>query len=526
MVRIAYLLLCHGPPERPAAVARLLAAGGDAVAVHYDANASATDTGRLRAALAELPDVVLTQHRFRCGWGEWSLVAATMELARVAIDRFPDATHFYLVSGDCMPIRPRAAIVHALAAGDRDFIEAADFFTSGWIRTGLAEERLTYRHYVNERRHPALFYAMLATQKRLGLSRSLPSGVRVMIGAQWWCLRRQTLLNILAHCALEPKLEQFFRTSWIPDETWFQTLTAHLVPRDQIAGASPTFHVFTDYGMPTVFHDDHADLLSGQPHFFARKIAPEATGLRSELARTYLTGKVAGSQATDGEGASVHAFVTGQGRVGFRFGPRAWERGASIGRGQSLYLICCKKWQIGQRLQQRIATRIGVPGLGYIFDDPSAGLPDLGGLERGMDKRHTHARAFVRLLFEAVGGAALILCLDPGRDGLVRDFMTDACDTRLLDIRCAFTNAEILSHARRIDLAGPDTPTAAFDSLVPVLRAQIAAEAAVLAEAGGNRAWRISDNADNAANAQAVAGFLGIGEDSARGILDTPGLFD
>ncbi|MBL4556202.1 MAG: hypothetical protein JKP98_00140 [Rhodobacteraceae bacterium] len=108
--------------------------------------------------------------------GQWSLVAATLDLARTAIDAFPDATHFFLISADCMPIKPRIAIARALEPADRDHIEAVDFFTSGWIRTGLQEERLIYRHFVNERRRRRTFYAMLAVQQTLGLRRPLPAG--------------------------------------------------------------------------------------------------------------------------------------------------------------------------------------------------------------------------------------------------------------------------------------------------------------------------------------------------------------
>ena len=68
----------------------------------------------------------------------------------------------------------------ALEAGDLDHIEAHDFTESGWIRTGLREERLLYRHWFNERNQPGLFYGALALQRALGLSRRPPAGVSRM----------------------------------------------------------------------------------------------------------------------------------------------------------------------------------------------------------------------------------------------------------------------------------------------------------------------------------------------------------
>ena len=73
-------------------------------------------------------------------------MAASLDLARVALDAFPKATHFYLMSGDCMPIKPAHQIRAVLGENDQDYIEHHDFFTSGWIKTGMRAERLIYRH--------------------------------------------------------------------------------------------------------------------------------------------------------------------------------------------------------------------------------------------------------------------------------------------------------------------------------------------------------------------------------------------
>jgi hypothetical protein len=77
---------------------------------------------------------------------------------------------------------------------------------------------------------------------------------------------------------------RFFRTTWIPDETFFQTLVRHLCPTE-IRSRTLTFLMFTDYGMPVTFYNDHYDLLLiSQDYLFARKISPEARVLEEKLA--------------------------------------------------------------------------------------------------------------------------------------------------------------------------------------------------------------------------------------------------
>ena len=80
------------------------------------------------------------------------------------------------------------------------YIESFDFFDSDWIKTGMKEDRLIYRHFFNERKHKLLFYTSVKLQRRLGLSREIPADMQIMIGSQWWCLRRRTIEWILDFC--------------------------------------------------------------------------------------------------------------------------------------------------------------------------------------------------------------------------------------------------------------------------------------------------------------------------------------
>ena len=231
MAKIAYLLLCHKDPDAVIAQAKRLTSMGDFISIHFDKRASAAEFEQIRAALKDNPRAVFAKERLKCGWGAWSLVAATLSTLETAVENFPRATHFYLLSGDCMPIKS-AAFCHAfLDSAPLDYIEGHDFFDSDWIKTGFKEERLIYRHPFNERTQKRLFYLTYELQRRLGITRSVPSDIRVMIGSQWWCLRRSTVEAILEFCRTRRDVMRFFRTTWIPDETFFQTLVGHLVPR-------------------------------------------------------------------------------------------------------------------------------------------------------------------------------------------------------------------------------------------------------------------------------------------------------
>ena len=98
---------------------------------------------------------------------------------------------------------------------------------------------------------------------------------------------RRTIEAILHFCDTRSDVMRFFRTTWIPDETFFQTLVQQLVAQEEIRSRTLTFLMFTDYGMPLTFYNDHYDLLLSQDYLFARKISPDAKELKRRLGALY-----------------------------------------------------------------------------------------------------------------------------------------------------------------------------------------------------------------------------------------------
>jgi hypothetical protein len=524
MTQIAYLLLCHKDPEEIIIRATRLTAAGDCVAIHFDARAKLDDYQRISQALAGNPAVAFVRRRIRCGWGEWSLVEATLEAARTAVETFPGATHFYLLSGDCMPIKTAEHIRAWLDREDADFIECFDFHESGWIKTGIKQERLTYRHWFNERKRKWLFYTSLNLQKRLGLARQVPADLKIHIGSQWWCLRRRTVEAVLSFAARRRDVRRFFATTWVPDEIFFQTLVALLVPATSIRSRTLTFLIFTDYGVPITFHDDHHDLLLAQDYLFARKISPDAITLRDRLGELYSqTGR---SFEVGADGRHRYEFLAARGREGRRYASRRWESGASLGAGRTLLLIACKKWHVGKRLAARIKEVAGLPGVEYLFDETGGELPDLGGIEGSLGKRMRHRRAVMRMVFDALETDRLVLCVDPGSIDVIRDFAADRAQVRLLYVDCAVDDAYLAGHAERMGLAGPQATPDGVAQILPTVRQDLQFEGERLRELDVTAFFRLRETATADETAAILAEFLGLPPDRPRDIAMTDHLFD
>jgi hypothetical protein len=316
---------------------------------------------------------------------------------------------------------------------------------------------------------------------------------------------------------------RFFKTTWIPDETFFQTLVRHLVPENEIETRTLTFLMFSDYGMPVTFYNDHYELLLSQDFLFARKISPEATDLKERLGALY----AAEDQVfqISNEGAGLFKFLTERGRIGRRFASRFWETEATLGRDRELMIVVCKKWPVAKRLVESISHGTNIPVVEYIFNEENAPLSDLAGIQRTLFKRHRHRRALTRMLFEYFETNRLIVCMDPGNFYLLEDFGSDRSGTRILEVECNYTDEFLIGHSKRIGLAGEQTSEETLQRLLPTIRNEIAFEKDRIHDANFDLLYTIKESDSAQENAAPLAEFLGVSPEKAQQIADTPYLF-
>ena len=413
MPQIAYVLLCHDDPQAVVRQVRGLLRGGDRVAVHYDGAAPKAEFERLKAALSELSGVAFPKVRTPCPGGSLPMRAILATL-RAARDAFDGATHFQLLSGACMPVKSAEYIHARLAAEDVDRIEMPDArFDPAPLRDGFLPDGRFWRP------------GFLAGWGR-------PRGEAASDGGAagrtaWWCLRRATVDAVLsqgpprAHSPGSP----------VSEAGIMRSLVAQCVPDAEISGRAPTFEVFADHGAPMAFHDDHHDFLLAQDRFFARVISPQALQLRARLDALYLA-KGATFDVEDDGAAQIRAAVT-LGRSGRRFGRRFWERDW-VGE---VTVVVCGARDVAHRLADRLRAETDAPVLGYVFDPPDVPLPDLGGAERGLEKRRAHAPALVRLLSDHFASTRIVLFLEPGNAAILQVFREARMAVRVLEVDCA-----------------------------------------------------------------------------------------
>ncbi|MEP2955108.1 MAG: beta-1,6-N-acetylglucosaminyltransferase [Sulfitobacter sp.] len=329
---VGIVMLVHNAFDRAEQVARHWAAAGCPVVIHIDKAVPRRAHDAFMAALSDLKDVHFSPRK-RCEWGTWGIVAASQGAAELMLSRFPKVRHVYLASGSCLPLRPVQELIDYLEDRPQtDFIESATTADVPWTVGGLDEERFTLRFPFSWRRNRYLFDRAVEMQRLLGLKRRMPRGIVPHMGSQWWCLTRRTLSAILQDPD-RPSYDKFFRHVWIPDESYFQTLTR--LYSSKIESRSLTLSKFDFQGKPHIFYDDHLQLLRRSDCFVARKIWPHA----DRLYQAFLTDSAGALKKTEPNPGKIDRIFAKaverrtRGRAGLymqsRFPNEDWENGVT-----------------------------------------------------------------------------------------------------------------------------------------------------------------------------------------------------
>lgn len=242
----AYLLLAHTQPNQLAFLIKALAHPNNSFFIHVDAKANIDLF--IKAIETEIPSapVYFLTERVACQWGQYSLVAATLKLLRIAnAHQTLDFDHFILLSGQDYPLKsPEQVLTFLDHHRDHDFIEHFALPTEHLRERQNGLYRINRYHYFSEEKHkefppyskkPVLnsFFNFLANTFHKYV-RKMPLGMEPYAGSQWWILCRQTVGDLLNFLNKNPQVEHYFRNTWIPDELFFQTVVKHVATKSSV----------------------------------------------------------------------------------------------------------------------------------------------------------------------------------------------------------------------------------------------------------------------------------------------------
>lgn len=275
------LILAHAKPAVTDRLVRRMLEAGIACYVHVDAKADLAPFERALPAEAHL-----LRDRVQVWWAGFSMIEAVCRLAEAALAE-PAHTHFLHVSGDTYPIKPMPRLIEMMTS-DLDWIDnwdvpAGDPTLSRIERCYLPDcaiGNLSQREsYADRHLDPGTVARFKDFGRVFGIKQASRFPWRYAKGANWWLLRRETLLRCLHVYRHQPEIVDWFRYSAHPDESFFNSVTLNAFGQPSAYGC-PIFALWDRQPRPFEFRSaDDLPLLRTAWQPLARKFAADSLPL-------------------------------------------------------------------------------------------------------------------------------------------------------------------------------------------------------------------------------------------------------
>ena len=219
-LRVVFFILMHKNPQQAIRLIERLDSPTSTFIVHVDRR-SADTISRPIEEFAAARCHVHCAPRQPCYWAGFGIVLATLECMRTALQLAEPFDYAVLLSGQDYPIKPPQKIfAHLRAQRGKQLIESFRLDQPNrWSadqKAGGAMHRIGWYHL-----------AIRSHWVHVPIERRLPAGLLPFGGAQWWCLTRDCLGDIVAFVDGNPQVLKFFRNVFISDEVFFQTLISN-----------------------------------------------------------------------------------------------------------------------------------------------------------------------------------------------------------------------------------------------------------------------------------------------------------
>jgi hypothetical protein len=264
-LKIAYLILCHKEPDQVARLVRRLDTAGAFFIIHVDRRSFPVKL-RLESLLGEFQNVSFTK-QYRCYWGSFNIVRATLACIREALKKEFD--YAALLSGQDYPLKSNVKIRQFLSnKSNQEFIESFSLSKpNAWTSQG--------GHYNALYRASGFAIPLRSKLFHTKWLRKFPLNFEPYGGSQWWCLSRGTLEYVVQFIEDNPSFYRYFMFSFIPDEIFFQSILSNSGYASRIMSRI----TYVDWSNPHPPYPkilDESDLasLQEQDWLFGRKFDP------------------------------------------------------------------------------------------------------------------------------------------------------------------------------------------------------------------------------------------------------------
>jgi hypothetical protein len=273
---LAFFILCHKTPTQVIRLVERLRDEDAVFVIHVDRRADPTVYEALKSYSDAHPTQVrLCRRRYRCYWGRFGIVQASLSCIQEALALELPFDHAFLLSGQDYPIKPPAYV--------RTFLN--DHAGTEFIESFPADEpnRWTKAEGFHNALNRVLHWTISFRSRHIQIKwrRRFPFGYRPHGGSMWWCLTRDCIVYIDRFIREKPAYTRYFRTVFIPDESFFQSIISNSPFRAKIVSDDLRYADWDNPNplYPRTLDTDDFEKLMASPKLIARKFDQRSEAL-------------------------------------------------------------------------------------------------------------------------------------------------------------------------------------------------------------------------------------------------------
>ena len=291
-MKIAFLLLAHREPAYIERLVRVLGSDGDEIFIHVD---KAVDISPFEDQLASIDRFAhLIGQRYAIAWGGFNMVRATNALIEASVSR-GIFDYFYLLSGQCFPIKTLSWLKQVLSGGF-DHIDCQPMPQPSKPMTRLEGRQVNVKIFdfrgKRDGQKGLRFRGKRIAEAIVNLM-EVPNfqttfGLLPYAGSQWWCLKRDTIEYIRTYRQAHRKYDKFMRWTHVPDEMYYHTLVANGPTCGRITSSLTGTIWVEGEGSPEIITRSNLPSLLNRKVFLARKFQTDDSTLLDDLQRAVI----------------------------------------------------------------------------------------------------------------------------------------------------------------------------------------------------------------------------------------------
>jgi Core-2/I-Branching enzyme len=264
-MKICYIILVHHKFEQAIRLIKRLSAPGVSFVIHVDKKIDNESFHKFKGELASC-DCVFYAKRERCKWGSYELALAVINCIETAIQAGIEFDRCVSISGQDYPIVSNSKIKEFfLANPEAEFIEA--------IPKDVVNDRLPPKAWTPYYRFRRYHFWIGARRCSIPFPIKSPPDLQIFHGSAWWALSRACVEQLLIDIKKNNQIRRFFKTSFMVDEVYIQTILMASQFSGRVVGKSLTYAAWTVSSGPhpkVLTSEDFCELTESNK-LFARK---------------------------------------------------------------------------------------------------------------------------------------------------------------------------------------------------------------------------------------------------------------